>query len=126
MPEYRKGSLAAGDGTFHLSQYETVISKLPQDAFLCQRDQHSEYKRLTFFCYTSVAVSYFWKHFSEAGIMYFTYWQSKKNQQWYWNLKAGNHEIIAQGEGYHNKSDCLHAIGLVQNTDSKTPVRLKD
>lgn len=41
---------------------------------------------------------------------------------WRWYLKAANNEKIASGEAYHNKSDCLHAIGLVMDTDRKTPV----
>jgi uncharacterized protein YegP (UPF0339 family) len=37
---------------------------------------------------------------------------------WRWNLKASNGQIIASGEGYVNKTDCLHAIGLVQSSAS--------
>jgi len=34
--------------------------------------------------------------------------------QWRWYLLAANNRKIANsGEGYHNKQDCLHAIGLV-------------
>ncbi|MBW3565474.1 MAG: DUF1508 domain-containing protein [Acidobacteria bacterium] len=39
-----------------------------------------------------------------------------------WRLKAGNHEIVAQGEGYRNRSDCQHAISLVKQS-SNAPVR---
>ena len=46
--------------------------------------------------------------------MRYEIWQSKQNGQWYWHLLAPNHKIIAQGEGYHNKADCLHAIDLVK------------
>ena len=53
--------------------------------------------------------------------MYFTIYRS--GGQWRWNLRAGNHEIIAQGESYINKADCLHAINLVKSTDENTPVR---
>lgn len=45
--------------------------------------------------------------------MYFTIRQSPANANWYWRLLSGNHEIIANGEGYVRKSDCLHAIRLV-------------
>lgn len=39
--------------------------------------------------------------------------------QWRWFLMAGNNRKIANsGEGYHNKQDCLAAIGLVQNSES--------
>ncbi len=44
--------------------------------------------------------------------MYFQIWQS--GGLWYWHLKAANNEIIAQGEGYSSKSNCLHAISLVK------------
>ena len=30
----------------------------------------------------------------------FEYWKSTKNKQWYWRIRAGNGEPIAQGEGY--------------------------
>jgi uncharacterized protein YegP (UPF0339 family) len=43
--------------------------------------------------------------------------------KWRWRLKAANHEIIAVGEGYANKRDCLHAIGLLKGTNASTPVR---
>ncbi|MFD0895444.1 DUF1508 domain-containing protein [Luteolibacter ambystomatis] len=33
---------------------------------------------------------------------------------WYWHLKGGNNEIIANGEGYTAKSSALHAISLVK------------
>ena len=36
--------------------------------------------------------------------------------EWRWRLQAGNNEIIASGEGYHNKSDCLHAIDIVKDS----------
>lgn len=55
--------------------------------------------------------------------MYFQMWKSSSNNQWYWHLRAGNHEIIARGEGYINKADCHHAIGLVKATNTYTPVK---
>jgi uncharacterized protein YegP (UPF0339 family) len=45
--------------------------------------------------------------------MYFTIRQNQTNHWWYWRLLSGNHEIIANGEGYVAKSSCLHAIALV-------------
>jgi len=33
---------------------------------------------------------------------------------WRWRLVAANNEIVASGEGYHNKDDCLHAINLLK------------
>ena len=39
------------------------------------------------------------------------------NGEWYWHLKAANHEkIAASGEGYKNKADALHAIDLVKSS----------
>jgi uncharacterized protein YegP (UPF0339 family) len=54
--------------------------------------------------------------------MVYEYWQSKRDNQWYWHLKAANGEKIATGEGYRNEADCLHVIGLVKNS-SAAPVR---
>ncbi len=45
--------------------------------------------------------------------MYFSIRKSPADRQWYWRLRAANHEIIAHGEGYTSKSGCLHAIRLV-------------
>lgn len=40
-------------------------------------------------------------------------------RQWRWRLKASNGQTIAvSGEGYYNKSDCLHAINLVKGSSS--------
>ncbi len=30
-----------------------------------------------------------------------------KNGQWYWHIRAGNSEIIAEGEGYKRKAGVL-------------------
>lgn len=45
--------------------------------------------------------------------MYFTIFQNPTNLGWYWNMRAANHEIIANGEGYKARSSCIHVIGLV-------------
>lgn len=37
---------------------------------------------------------------------------------WRWRLRAANSEIIAFGESYYNKADCMHAITLVQQSRS--------
>ena len=43
--------------------------------------------------------------------------------QWRWRLVAANNRIVASSdEGYHNKSDCLHAISLVKSSNV-APVR---
>ena len=44
-------------------------------------------------------------------------------RQWRWRLRPGNHEIIAHGESYSNKCDCLHAIGLVKSRNALRPGR---
>ena len=54
--------------------------------------------------------------------MYFQIWKSTQNGQWYWHLKAANHEIIASGEGYLSKEHCLHAVSLVMDTNRQTPI----
>lgn len=53
--------------------------------------------------------------------MKYEIWKAKDNF-WYWHLKAGNNEIIAAGEGYHNRTDCLNAIGSLMDTNRQTPV----
>ena len=43
------------------------------------------------------------------------YWYFKdKAGLWRWRLRADNNEIIAVGESYRNKQDCLNAIELVK------------
>lgn len=45
----------------------------------------------------------------------FEYYQSDKNQEWYWRLKAGNHEIMAiGGEGFSSKQSVLGSIDNVK------------
>lgn len=46
----------------------------------------------------------------------------KSGDQWRWRLKAANGEIIASGESYTTKQNCLNAINLVKGTNSYTPV----
>jgi uncharacterized protein YegP (UPF0339 family) len=45
---------------------------------------------------------------------YYTLFQSKKSGEWYFNLKAGNHEIILASEGYAEKAGAQHGIASVQ------------
>ncbi len=45
---------------------------------------------------------------------YYTLFKSGKSGEWYFNLKAGNHEIILQSEGYVNKSSAEAGISSVQ------------
>lgn len=51
--------------------------------------------------------------------MYFEIYLS--SDQYLWRLKAANREIIAHGEAYKKKQDCLHAIGLIMEADKNTP-----
>ncbi len=48
--------------------------------------------------------------------MKYELWKSAADSKWYWHLKAGNGEKIAQGEGYVRKADCVHAIKLVKSS----------
>jgi uncharacterized protein YegP (UPF0339 family) len=59
--------------------------------------------------------------------MYFEIYQENSNVQgkapeWRWRLKGGNHEIIASGESYFAKQQCINAINLVKSTHKDTPV----
>lgn len=49
--------------------------------------------------------------------MYYTMYKDARGE-WRWRLQSsGNHRIVAvSGEGYINKQDCLHAIGLVSTS----------
>ena len=47
--------------------------------------------------------------------MYFEIYTS--GTQYRWRLKAANHEIIANGEAYTNKQNCVNAINLVASSN---------
>ena len=49
--------------------------------------------------------------------MYFEIYQDA-SYQWRWRLKAANHEIIASGESYRDKRNCIHAVNLVKQSHS--------
>ena len=53
----------------------------------------------------------------------FEYYKSGK--QWRWRFKAGNGEIVANGEAYKNKRDCLRAISLLQTSIESPVVQVK-
>ena len=36
-----------------------------------------------------------------------------RDSLWYWHIKSGNNEIIAQGEGYKSRSSVLKVAGLL-------------
>lgn len=44
----------------------------------------------------------------------FEYWQSKKNDEWYFHLVAPNGEIIAQSEGYKAKDGAIKGAESVK------------
>jgi uncharacterized protein YegP (UPF0339 family) len=58
--------------------------------------------------------------------MTFFYRQSTKDGQWRWRLVANNNEIIAHGESYKNKADCLHAIELIRKGAAQAEVNLSN
>lgn len=37
-----------------------------------------------------------------------------------WRLKAANGEIIASGEAYRNRQDCINAVYMVMDTNRQT------
>lgn len=51
------------------------------------------------------------------------YLYKDRTNEWRWRLIAANNRTIADsGESYHNKVDCLAAIGLVKGS-ANAPVR---
>lgn len=57
--------------------------------------------------------------YNKENIMYELF--EGKDSQWYWNLKAGNGEIIASSEGYTTKQAAKNGIRSVkENADSDT------
>lgn len=55
--------------------------------------------------------------------MYFILFKSTANSQWYWNLNADNHQIIATGaEGYTSKQGALHGLNLVKQNAASSKV----
>lgn len=41
------------------------------------------------------------------------YYGKRPNGKWYWRVKAGNNEIIAQGEGYERKAGILKVADVL-------------
>lgn len=39
---------------------------------------------------------------------------------WRWRFKAANGKIVASGEGYYNRADCLNAISLLKGSANAT------
>ena len=59
--------------------------------------------------------------------MKYEYFQSKRNNEWYWRLRASNGQIVAVGgEGYKNKADCLRGIELVKGSGDAPVVEVDE
>lgn len=54
-------------------------------------------------------------------IMYFKIFKNTKGE-YYWTLKAGNHETICWSEGYINYDDAVHSMNLVKRNASTAPL----
>lgn len=52
----------------------------------------------------------------------YSVWQSTQNSQWYFNLKAGNGEIILASQGYASKQGALTGAGAVKKYAPDAPV----
>jgi uncharacterized protein YegP (UPF0339 family) len=48
----------------------------------------------------------------------FEMWESSKDGQWYFHLKAPNGEVIVSSEGYSTKDNCTHGIESVKEYSS--------
>ncbi len=40
-------------------------------------------------------------------------WKSPLNGNWYWHIRGGNHEIVAQSEGYTTRAAAEHGLRVV-------------
>ena len=56
----------------------------------------------------------------------FEYWQSEKDEKWYFHFKAPNGEVMAQSQGYTREQSCTDAIAMIQDQaqSADTCVRL--
>jgi uncharacterized protein YegP (UPF0339 family) len=45
--------------------------------------------------------------------VYAEIWKSPRNHQWYWHIRAANHEIVSQSEGYMTKAGAIHGLRLI-------------
>lgn len=46
-----------------------------------------------------------------------------RTKQYRWRLRAANGEIIAHGESYKRKADCLNAMRLMQAVNADTEIQ---
>lgn len=56
------------------------------------------------------------------AVPYFELWQSRQNANWYFHLKAPNHEIICNSEGYATRAGAENAINRVKQYAPIAPV----
>ena len=56
----------------------------------------------------------------------FEYWQSEKNDEWYFHLVAPNGEIIAQSEGYKSKDGCIKGAEAVKKYSQTAEILEKE
>lgn len=45
--------------------------------------------------------------------------------EWRWRLKAANGEIIASGESYRNRRDCVYVVELIRQS-AKALVKIEE
>ena len=45
-----------------------------------------------------------------------------QSRTWCWRLRGADEGIVAFGEGYESRADCLRAVDIVRGTNSLTPV----
>src|SRR5688572_25075371 len=50
-----------------------------------------------------------------SGRPYFMVWQSAANAQWYFRLRAANHETILASEGYASRTNALNGVLSVRD-----------
>jgi uncharacterized protein YegP (UPF0339 family) len=56
----------------------------------------------------------------------FQYYKDRAGE-WRWRLRANNNEIIvASGEGYVKRTDCIHGLELVQKLSQEADLKESD
>lgn len=50
-------------------------------------------------------------------------WYRDAEKLYRWRLRATNRLIIASGEGYHLRADCMRAINILMETTKDTPIK---
>ncbi len=61
---------------------------------------------------------------ADSRVNDFQIWQSSKNDQWYWRLRARNYQSVAiGGEGFSSEAVCRESIEIVK-TCGDAPVKV--